>query len=144
MPGFITLFRGLDLPIIDCRIAFPLSVASPVAHPAIDVRALVDTGASHCVITPHVLSQIPLPFLREMDNTVVGGAVLKMPAHLCDVTFVGKQYADPNIEFTLNVRGATVLVDNLVGWDMLLGWDVLASVDMSFNRDSTVSIHLPT
>jgi hypothetical protein len=132
MPGLIHDVRGGDRPIIDCSLSAPGG-----AHPAVKGRALVDTGATHCVATPSFIAQCQLPAAGTIPQTVVGHPPRIVPTYTADVLFHGSRAMQPVTPFTYTVSGALILSDLLDGYDMILGWDVLASIDMTFGRDGT-------
>lgn len=97
------------------------------------VRALVDTGATHVVLQPHIVSALALPFAAQMNNTVVGGGVHSVPAYAADIVFgSGPTYA---------VTDLLTLAQSLTGFDMVIGWDALRFTDWVFHRDGRFEQH---
>lgn len=126
--------RASGLPIIDVTIRYHALRGTPHysgAVPEAKVRALVDTGATHVVLQPHIVDTLGLPFACDINNTVVGGATHLVPAFAGDVVFGSGP--------TYTVTDVLILSQAVSGYDMIIGWDVLRFTDWSFSRDGSFS-----
>ena len=142
MPGAILHHRNGALPIIDCEVKFPASRGGVVGTPALSVKALVDTGATHVVINPQLAHILALPRDGDIDHTVVGHTPKSVPAHLCDVTLHGTRFLHPHSAFAYTIPDRRIVTDTLSGFDMILGWDVISLLDLTFARNGTLTINL--
>ncbi len=144
MPGIILGYRGSNRPIVKCQISVDASFPQDATGtPVITVNALIDTGATHVVVTPRLIKFLALMQTGTTNNTVVGGLTKVCPTYTGSIILTGNQYLDPSRPFALTIHGATIIGDELEGCDAILGWDVLSGVDMAFSRDRTFAIQLP-
>lgn len=130
----ITYNRGTDLPIIDATVLYwPLhGVPHPSGTvPQMAVRALIDTGASHVVVKPHIVTALGLPYACDVDNTVVGGTVHKVPAYAGEVIMGTPALgcAVPDMLMLSQSLGAE--------YDIIIGWGALSRCDWTFDRSGT-------
>lgn len=133
MPS-ITYHRGSGLPIIDVTVRYwPLH---GVPHPSGTVpeqrlRALVDTGATHVYLQPSIVAALDLPFACDVDSTVVGGTIHKVPAYAGELLI-----GTPALGYTF--PDLLVISQALRGdYDMLIGWGGLDQCDWTFDRSGT-------
>ena len=143
MPGLISHFRGGNLPLIECHILFPASGTAPSAAPPLLATALVDTGASHTVIAPHLLAALALPKQGDISHTVVGGTSRNCLTYVCDLQLKGLRSLPPHIDYVWTLNDLIVICDNLVGSDLILGWNALTFLDLHFGRDGAFLLRLP-
>lgn len=144
MPGVVPVTRMNGLPIIECLVARDNNHMSNLpAHPIIRVRALIDTGATHCILTPKFVSLINLRSTGTYNNTVVGGSSRICRSFIGSFLFEGSLYSDKTKTFTLTITDAVILEENLVNFDAIIGWDVLSCFDMSIYQGGHMVIHLP-
>lgn len=126
--------RTGGLPIVDAVIRYhPLNGKSHPSGkvPEVRVRALIDTGATHVVVQPHLIAQLSLPFASMVNNTVVGGTTHSVPGHAADIVFGSLP--------SFTVTDVLVLGQNLSGFDMLIGWDALRFTDWQFLQNGQFS-----
>ena len=130
----VNYYRGDGLPIVDVTIRY--HALRGIAHasgakPEKKVRALIDTGATHVVLQPHIVAELGLAFAANIHNTVVGGTTHLVPGHAADLIF--------GTNPTYTVTGLLTLSQAVSGYDMLIGWDAMRFTDWIFNRDGTFS-----
>lgn len=146
MPGFITTERlnQHDRPIIEVEISPGSSVwYGPAPAPTVVVKALVDTGATHSVLSPALVKKLALNVIGQTGNETTGGIIRTCNQYALDVIYIGKQYTS-HLQHKFTVTDCRVLEDVLSpSFDLILGWDSLFPIDLKFNRDRTVLIHLP-
>lgn len=124
--------RAHGLPIIDVTVRYHALNGLPHpsgAVPETKVRALIDTGATHVVLQPHIVAALGLPFACNINNTVVGGATHLVPGHAADLVF------GTNPTFT--VTDVLILSQAVSGFDILIGWDAMRFTDWAFSRDGS-------
>ena len=134
MPGLLFDERSAPLPIIDCGLAVPGS------SQILTVKALIDTGATHCVATGNVIKQAGLKTEGTINHSTVGSGARLVPTYRADLVFVGHRITQPNVPFTYKVTDALLLADQLHGFDLILGWDALDQIEMTFARDRTIML----
>lgn len=121
--------------------------SSPVLSGVRPFRALIDTGATRTMVSPHVVRSVGLqPVGRMPFNSLTGFAYCY--SYLFHVAFYGdrySQYADEDNDAVLNSEIKTIHVFKQVinggemtegqSFDVLLGMDVISSGDLQFTRD---------
>lgn len=132
MPGLLFSERSTPLPIIDCGVAIPGS------SQILSVKALIDTGATHCVATVDVIQRAGLSTEGTINHSTIGSGSRLVPTYRADLVLVGHRIAQPNVPFTYKVTDALLLADHLHGFDLILGWDALDQIEMTFARDRTI------
>lgn len=144
MPGLLTDVRNGKCPIIKANIAYPQDRWTGTAdRPMQEVNCLIDTGATHVVITPELVQQLQLPLAGSLDQTVVGATVIPSKTYRCDVVFSGIRAMAPNSPYTYTVSNAEAIETTLSGYDAIIGWDVMGGMDLVFRRDGSFSLHYP-
>lgn len=126
--------RAGRLPIIDAVVQY--SDFGGVPHPSgtkpnMRVRALIDTGATHVVLSPHIISALGLNFHAHFTNTVVGGTS-STPAHTCELYFG----TAPN---GFLVTDIAAIVGTLTNFDIIVGWDAMCFFDWTFHKNGDFS-----
>lgn len=122
--------RGAGLPIIDLTLRY--HALNGVQHPSgsptsVQVKALIDTGASHVYANPHILSPLGLVQCGDFNSSTVGNPNATVPAFAADIIF--------GINPTHTVTDVAVLAQKLpAGYDLLVGWDVLRFFDWRFGK----------
>lgn len=131
--------HGQSLPIVQCSLTHDAARWKGIGiPPKLNLRALVDTGATHLVTTPQVITALALPFICDMDNAVVGG-VTTCRAYACQVTLFGTDTTTGG-PMESHTTDALILGQALSGYDVILGWDVLRFYDLDFRRDGSFII----
>jgi hypothetical protein len=132
--------HGQSLPIVPCDLSHDPATwtASGTAPKLENLSALVDTGATHLVTTPQIIASLNLPFVRNIDNAVVGG-VNVCRAYACQVTLFGTDTTTGG-PMDSHTTGALILEQTLSGYDVILGWDILQFYDLDFRREGSFII----
>ncbi len=130
MPRLISVSAPEDLvrrgPLLNVKVSLPQAAAAiRKKEPEINIVALLDTGASYCVISKKVQEHLELKPVGRMKTSVPSGdAVL-------DVCAIDFSFVDTDI----TVRDCQALVGNLVGQncDMLIGRDLLSVCSLVYD-----------
>jgi len=126
--------RAGSRPIVDCVISCcATSWTGGGNPPEKQCKALIDTGATHTVIAPHIAAVLNLPLIGTISHTTVGSNTPRQcPQHACDVKF--SDTANGGICRTSDVWA---IVDQISGYDVILGWDILRFYQLSFDRSGS-------
>lgn len=124
----LTLEFSPNGPIIDIIIGVSgprkraLTAQGAQVPPPVQIRALVDTGASCTCIDPQILSGLNLSRtgVTQMHSTTTGAT--PVPHNLFDVSLV---LLNPKINYTMHVVSVAEVIVPVPGTQALIGRDVL-------------------
>lgn len=143
MPGIIFGHRVQECPVIPCKISFPSSAAEGKEPESVTLNALIDTGATHLVISPATAERLQLPVVGEKTSHVVG-ASRTVKTYRCDVVLTGQGSAPPNNQFMLRITDVEAVCETITEFDAVLGWDILNKLNLHFHSDRSFMVHLPS
>ncbi|MFC6197812.1 retropepsin-like aspartic protease [Ponticaulis profundi] len=107
---------------------------SPGAEPSRTVRALVDTGATHIVARPSLISSLNLQFATNISHAGVGSERRDIPA------YAGSVRLTDEAGLSHRVYDLLILAEELESHDMIIGMWFLKFFTCTFFPDKRFSI----